>query len=91
MQMLNKTCYISESGKVYSFGANGEGQCGLGDTDTSVTSPQLVEALNNLDIKMLSAGTDHAAALTGLYYVFFFLWLFKPSDPPYHLLRSLHL
>ena len=59
-------CYIfSESGKVYSFGANGEGQCGLGDAETSVTTPHVVEALQNLDIKMLSAGTEHSAALTG--------------------------
>ena len=51
---------------MHTFGANGEGQCGLGVTDSSITSPQIVEALDNLDIKMLSAGTEHAVALTGL-------------------------
>ena len=51
---------------MHAFGANGEGQCGLGVTDSSITSPQIVEALDNLDIKMLSAGTEHAVALTGL-------------------------
>ena len=58
--------YILEWGKMHAFGANGEGQCGLGVTDSSITSPQIVEALDNLDIKMLSAGTEHAVALTGL-------------------------
>lgn len=59
--------FVVESGKIYSFGANGEGQLGLGDTEMSVSSPQEVESLNNKDIKMLSAGTEHSAALTGNY------------------------
>ena len=32
---------------MHAFGANGEGQCGLGVTDSSITSPQIVEALDN--------------------------------------------
>ena len=52
---------------MHAFGANGEGQCGLGVTESSITSPQIVEALDNLDIKMLSAGTEHVVALTGIF------------------------
>ncbi len=57
---------VSESGCVYSFGANGEGQLGLGgETDGTVTSPRLVEALQDKSVQMLSAGADHCIALTG--------------------------
>ncbi len=50
---------------MYSFGANGEGQLGLGQTEPSFSSPQLVESMNNIPLKMISAGADHVGALTG--------------------------
>lgn len=55
---------FSESGKVYTFGSNSDGQLGTaGGSDTSV--PQQVKKLGPANYKMLGAGVYHSMALTG--------------------------
>ena len=49
---------------MFSFGANGEGQLGVGDT-TDHHTPQCIEDLPETKYKMLAAGTDHSMVLTG--------------------------
>ena len=51
---------------MFSFGANGEGQLGVGDT-TDHHTPQCIEDLPETKYKMLAAGTDHSMVLTGRY------------------------
>ena len=55
----------AESGKLYSFGSNNDGQLGLGVKDDKVCSPTLINSLGEQRYQMLSAGMDHSAALTG--------------------------
>jgi len=63
--------FFVESGKVYSFGANSEGQLGLGSADAeNRTTPQLIDGLPEEQYKVLTGGTDHAAALTGGHFLF---------------------
>ena len=57
---------LSESGHLYSFGSNSEGQLGTGDTDSNIATPQLIKGIKPTKFKMITAGTDHAAALTGM-------------------------
>jgi len=54
-----------ESGKLYSFGANGEGQLGLGHTD-NVSRPTVIESLEDQQYTKLAAGADHSVILTGI-------------------------
>ena len=56
------TC-ISESGKLFSFGANGEGQLGVEDLPSS-NDPKEIEAEPH-KYTHLAAGADHSVALTG--------------------------
>ena len=57
---------LSESGKLFGFGDNAEGQLGLGADDSqTVTRPQYIESLRVRNFKMLSCGLEHSAALTG--------------------------
>ena len=54
------------SGAVYSCGANGECQLGLGpEEDTTIHTPRQIQGLPDCGFKVLTGGTDHAAALTG--------------------------
>lgn len=52
----------SAEGKIYSCGANSEGQLGVGDTEPR-NSPHLVDSLHG--VKAIVAGSNHSAALTG--------------------------
>ena len=55
---------LSESGKLYTFGNNGDGQLGIGSSESQNNStPKEVLGLEG-EIKMLAAGTDHSVALT---------------------------
>ncbi|XP_035686507.1 X-linked retinitis pigmentosa GTPase regulator-like isoform X1 [Branchiostoma floridae] len=58
------TLIVTEDGKLYAFGNNGETQLGVTGMQTS-PSPVLVESMTAQNIIALSAGTDHSAALTG--------------------------
>ena len=55
---------ISESGKIYSFGANGEGQLGVEDSPSS-NVPKCIDSLVIQQYTMLAAGADHSVALSG--------------------------
>ena len=57
-------CTVSESGNIYTFGANGEGQLGVEEV-TESNVPKHVETLDPTPYKMLAAGCDHTMALTG--------------------------
>ena len=55
---------LAASGKVFAFGANGEGQCSQQSRD-NVLTPTRISALEEEKITMLAAGMEHSAALTG--------------------------
>ncbi|CAM6105338.1 unnamed protein product [Calypogeia fissa] len=56
---------ITEDGAVYVWGSNSNGQLGLGKNALSKTwSPQRVDALKDLQIKMLALGSEHSLGLT---------------------------
>jgi alpha-tubulin suppressor-like RCC1 family protein len=52
---------LTESGEVYAWGYNADGQLGLGDTEDRLT-PTKVEGLPK--VKAVAAGYDHSLALT---------------------------
>jgi alpha-tubulin suppressor-like RCC1 family protein len=52
---------LAENHSVYTFGHGDHGQLGLGDTK-SHAQPQLVEALEGLEIKTVAAGGSHSLA-----------------------------
>ena len=64
MYVFNPT----ESGSIYTFGANGEGQLGVEDISDSHT-PVCVDTLDRAAWRMLAAGCDHSVALTGQYHI----------------------
>ncbi|KAJ8316665.1 hypothetical protein KUTeg_005784, partial [Tegillarca granosa] len=57
------TLVATESGKLYSFGANGEGQLGVEDVPSS-DKPLEISSIKPQKYKMLAAGADHSIALT---------------------------
>ena len=61
---------ISESGKIYSFGANGEGQLGVEDSPSS-NVPKCIDSLVIQQYTMLAAGADHSVALSGKIFLWF--------------------
>lgn len=56
--------YFLESGCLYTFGANGDGQLGVEDIPSS-NCPVKVEC-EPRQYKALAAGADHSVALTGM-------------------------
>jgi len=54
---------VTDNGDVYSFGFGSNGRLGHGDTD-SQTTPKLIDALDNLNIVQVAAGSVHSLALT---------------------------
>lgn len=57
------SCFISQSGHVYSMGNNYDGRLGLGDRSIShSSSPRLVESLLSCIIEDISAGWGHTLA-----------------------------
>lgn len=56
--------FILESGCLYTFGANGDGQLGVEDIPSS-NCPVKVEC-EPRQYKALAAGADHSVALTGM-------------------------
>ena len=76
------SCIIfTDTGELYSFGCNDEGQLGCDsgseervDVPTKITLP-----IENTCIKMLSAGVYHSACLTGLVPSVAFLTLYSSS------------
>lgn len=54
---------ISDTGKLYAWGTNSNGQLGLGDQDERL-QPTVVEALSNETVVLVSSGTSFTLALT---------------------------
>ncbi|MCL6283083.1 Ig-like domain-containing protein [Ruegeria sp. 2012CJ41-6] len=54
---------ISDTGQLYGWGNNSNGQLGLGDQQERLT-PQLIEALANETVVTVSSGNSHTLALT---------------------------
>lgn len=57
--------YVSDSGKLYGFGANGEGQLGLPEDADRVCVPKCINLPTHSTIKMVAAGAEHSVLLTG--------------------------
>lgn len=59
---------IAKDGKVYSWGLNNFGQCGItasaGDSSAVVRTPTIVDQLGNDNIAMLAGGTHHSLAVS---------------------------
>ena len=58
----NFTICLCEDGLVYSFGINNDGQLGLGNTEESYSSPQMIEALQ--DVEFIECGSYHTFCKT---------------------------
>ena len=57
---------MTTANEVYSWGNNAMGQCGLGHTNSPVSTPTKVTALSKSNINQISAGTSHSLAWTAL-------------------------
>ncbi|XP_070543560.1 probable E3 ubiquitin-protein ligase HERC1 isoform X2 [Ptychodera flava] len=57
------TIALTSSGDVFAWGSNGDGQLGLGHTN-SVREPAMVSGLQGKNIRQISAGRTHSAAWT---------------------------
>ena len=55
----NHTLALDESGKVYSWGYNTEGQCGIGKTGY-VRTPRVVEKLDGYKVDLVKVGYQHS-------------------------------
>eukprot|EP01084_Bolivina_argentea_P296001 509742_1 len=56
---------LTNSGTVYAFGGNYNGECGLGNTnETEICTPNLIQSLKNENIKGLKCGCNHSAVIT---------------------------
>lgn len=55
---------LGSDGNVYAWGNNEEGQLGLSDTTSPITTPTLVEGLRNKNIIAVAAGARFSLALT---------------------------
>lgn len=60
---------LSNEGKVFTWGNNQNGQCGIGNTISTVCTPQLLASLTGVPIKQVSAGTTHSI-----------IWCCSPPD-----------
>ena len=58
------TAVLTGLGKMYSWGAGDEGQLGLGHTDFHA-APQLVQALQDKDVRQIACGCSHSSHLPG--------------------------
>jgi len=60
------TLALDTNGRVYCFGDNSEGQCGLGDenTDSTISEPVLVRGLENEVISFIGAKDTNCVAIT---------------------------
>jgi alpha-tubulin suppressor-like RCC1 family protein len=58
------TLVLTESGKVYTFGANSFGQCGIGKESISVQDPELIAIGEEEEVVDIAAGYQHALAVT---------------------------
>ena len=68
MNSNSKTTFSNE-GKVFTWGNNQNGQCGIGNTISTVCTPQLLASLTGVPIKQVSAGTTHSI-----------IWCCSPPD-----------
>merc|ERR1712087_355719 len=55
--------YASPESTVFTWGSSQFGQCGLGD-ESSRSLPELVQSLDNISIRQISAGANNSLALT---------------------------
>ena len=56
----NHIIALSIDSKVFTWGNNQNGQCGIGNTISTVCTPQLLASLTGVAIKQVTAGTTHS-------------------------------
>lgn len=64
-------------GKVFASGGNSEGQLGLGDCEERTAFQRIRAFDSHGPIRMLAAGSNTSAALTGDWLFFFILWAYN--------------
>ncbi|OQR83470.1 regulator of chromosome condensation (RCC1)-like protein [Achlya hypogyna] len=60
----NFTVALTQAGRVYCWGKQGEGQCGLGYVNQDQSAPVLLEALAPYEIVQVASGYTHTLALS---------------------------
>lgn len=60
---LNKTVYLNNI-YIYSWGRNNHGELGLGNTESTISTPTGISSLSSLDIKSIAAGGKHTLVLS---------------------------
>lgn len=55
---------LTNSGELFSWGANGYGQLGLGTTSEKVVTPTLVKSLAGIPIAFIACGGNHSFAVS---------------------------
>jgi alpha-tubulin suppressor-like RCC1 family protein len=53
-------------GRVFTWGCNQKGQCGIGSISPSIWTPTMTSLPENIFVTNISCGLDHALAITGL-------------------------
>lgn len=56
----NHIIALSIDSKVFTWGNNQNGQCGIGNTISTVCTPQLLASLTGVPVKQITAGTTHS-------------------------------
>ncbi len=65
----NHNLAVDYDDNVYSWGANGRGQCGDG-TQEDVDTPKLIEFFKNQKVRDIGGGADHSFVRTDKFYLF---------------------
>lgn len=70
--MFRRVCFVCSlfdlcdyiDGELYSWGANGYGQLGLGSVSDKVLTPTLVKSLAGIPIAFITCGANHSFAIS---------------------------
>jgi alpha-tubulin suppressor-like RCC1 family protein len=65
---------LTESGRVFSWGNNSNGQLGLNNTENIVNKPSIVLLSNEISIQKISCGQYHSLLLSRDGHIYWFGW-----------------
>ena len=64
LNALLKSHHFFVDGRIFSWGSNQFGQCGIGDRASRVSTPQQVTSLQGLPVSQIAAGGNHSFILS---------------------------